>query len=298
MKNSELKALITLLDDPNFTVYESVEKRLKEIGPAIVPELKDAWEHSEDELFLERTSAIISNVLFEDIFNKFKKWIKEDSDNLQYAVFLIAKYNFPDIDYQSFSEQIDNLKNDANLQINDNLSPLEKIWVLNHIFYTNYKFRRSTNDFYSPKNSYINRVLETKQGNTVSLAIIYLLVANKLALPVYGVNLPKNFILAYTEESLSDKMDKSSENRTVSFYINPYNNGAILTKSEIEKFLKQQKIASLDIYFNPCNNRVIIQRLLENLVYSYQKLHDSEKVNDLKKFIELFESPLQKTNSQ
>jgi len=298
MKNSELKALITLLDDPNFTVYESVEKRLKEIGPAIVPELKDAWEHSDDELFLERTFAIISNVQFEDTFKKFKKWIKEDSDNLQYAVFLIAKYNFPDITYQSFSEKIDDIKSDANLQMNDNLSSLEKIWVLNHIFYTNYKFRRSTNDFYSPKNSYINRVLETKQGNTVSLAIIYLLVANKLALPVYGINLPKNFILAYTEELFIDEMDISVEDKNVSFYINPYNNGAILTKYEIDTFLKQQKIESLDNYYKPCNNKVIIQRLLENLVYSYQKLHDSEKVKDLKKFIELFKSPLQKTSTK
>ena len=289
MKNSELKALITLLDDPNFIVYESVEKRLKEIGPEIVPELKDAWEQSDDELFLERTSAIISNVQFEDTFNKFKNWISEGSKNLQYAVFLIAKYNFPDIDYQSFNHKLEALKDDVRLQLNDNLSPLEKIRVLNHVFFTIYKFNRNINDFYSPKNSYINWVLESKKGTPVSLAIIYLIVANKLNLPIYGVNLPKNFILAFTD---TFNFEPELEKKTVSFYINPYNKGAILTKHEIDAFLKQQKIEMRDMYYKPCNNNIIIQRLLENLVYAYKKLHDREKVTDLKKFIELFENPL------
>lgn len=287
MRNSELKALITLLDDPNFTVYESVEKRLKEIGPEIVPELKDAWEQSDDELFLERSSAIISNVLFEDIFSKLKRWINGASDDLQYAVFLIAKYNYPDFNYLLFNKQIEDIVHGAALQMSNNLSPLEKIRVLNHVFYTKHKFKRNTSDFYSPKNSYINKVLDLKKGTPLSLAIIYLIVANKLNLPVYGVNLPKNFILAYTDELFVNEIETKQENKAVSFYINPYNKGAILTKYEIDTFLKQQKIEILEAYYKPCNNIVIIKRLLENLIFAYKKLHDNEKITDLARFLEL-----------
>jgi len=242
MKNSELKALITLLDDPNNTVYESVEKRLKDIGAEIVPELKNAWENSKDELFLERTSTIISDVQFEDTLNRFKNWVDEGGENLLDASFLIARYNFPDLDYHLFVQQIEKIKRDAWLQMNDNLTPLEHIRVINHIIYNIHKFGRNNTDFYSPKNSYLNQVLESKKGNPISLAILYLIITEKLELPVYGVNLPKNFILAYAEKLYDTALETDIENKIVSFYINPYNNGAVLTKREIDYFLKQQKI--------------------------------------------------------
>ncbi|MEN8121722.1 MAG: transglutaminase-like domain-containing protein [Bacteroidota bacterium] len=292
MENSELKALITLLDDPNHTVYTSVKKRLIEIGAVIVPELKNAWENSKDELFLERTSAIISDVQFDDTLSRFKNWVDEGGENLLDASFLIAKFNFPDLEYHLIGQKIEKIKRDAWLQMNDNLTPLEQIRVINHIIYNIHKFGRNNTDFYSPKNSYINQVLETKKGNPISLAILYLIITEKLGLPVYGVNLPKNFILAYAEELYDSALDTDIENKIVSFYINPYNNGAVLTKREIDYFLKQQKIKTQDFFYRPCDTKTIIQRLLLNLIYSYERKKNSDKVEDLKKFTDLFDNPL------
>jgi len=292
MGNTEIKALITLLDDPNDTIYESVEKKLIEIGPIIIPDLKNAWNNSEDELFLERSSLIISRVQFDDTFGKFKNWVDQDDDNLLDAAFLIAKYHSPDLDYNSINQKIEEIKRDAWLQMNDNLTPLEQIRVINHTIYSTHKFSRNNTDFYSPKNSYLNLVLETKKGNPISLAILYLIVTEKLKLPVYGVNLPKNFILAYAEELYNAELETDLEDKIVSFYINPYNNGAVLTKREIDYFLKQQKIKPQDYFYSPCNNKTIIQRLLLNLIYTYERQKDLEKVEDLKKFAEVFDNPL------
>ncbi len=292
MENSELKALITLLDDPNDTVYESVQKRLNEIGTPIVPELKDAWVQSKDELFLERSSSIISTIQFNDTLGQFKKWLDDGAESLFDGAFFIAKYNFPDLDYQLINQKIEKIKRDAWLQMNDNLTPLEQIRVINHIIFNINKFDRNNASFYSPNNSYLNQLLKTKKGNPISLAILFLIITKRLDLPVYGVNLPKNFILAYAEELYQTGLETEPENKIVSFYINPYNNGAILTKREIDHFLQQQKIKPQDIFYQACDNKIIIQRLLLNLIYSYEKQKKPDKVEDLKKFADLFENPL------
>jgi regulator of sirC expression with transglutaminase-like and TPR domain len=292
MEVPELKALISLLDDPDWTVYEAVKSRLTDLGPQILPELKNSWESNINELFLERSTLIISEIQFNDTFHSFKQWIDTGGKNLLEGAFLVAKYNFPDLDFELIQQKVEKIKRDAWLQLNDNLTPLEQIRVLNHIIYNIHKFTRNNTDFYSPKNSYINQVLETKRGNPVSLAILYLTVGTKLGLPIYGVNLSKNFILAYVEELYGSTSETQPEDKIVSFYINPYNNGAVLTKREIDYFLIQQRIPPMDYYYVPCDNLTIIQRLLVYLQYSYEKQEDFSKVDDLRKFLNCFENPL------
>jgi regulator of sirC expression with transglutaminase-like and TPR domain len=292
MEAPELKALISLLDDPDWTVYEAVKSRLTDLGPQILPDLKNSWDTNINELFLERSTLIISEIQFNDTFRKFKLWIDTGGTNLLEGAFLIAKYNFPDLDFDMVQQKIEKIKRDAWLQMNDNLTPLEQIRVLNHIIYNIHKFTRNNTDFYSPKNSYINQVLETKRGNPVSLAILYLTIGAKLGLPIYGVNLSKNFILAYVEELYGSTSETLPEDKIVSFYINPYNNGAVLTKREIDHFLKQQRIPPMDYYYVPCNNFTIIQRLLVYLLYAYEKQDEVSKHDDLRKFLNCFENPL------
>lgn len=296
MNNSEINALIKLLEDPDNSVFIAVKSRLTEIGTDILAELKAAWERSKDDLFLERSSEIISDVQFNQTFKSFKDWVKSDDPNLLEGAFLIASYKFPELDKDIILQKVEKIKRDAWLQMNDNLTPLEQIRVLNHIIYNIHKFVRNNMDFYSPKNSYLNLVLETKKGNPVSLAILYLVVANKLGLPIYGVNLPKNFILAYVEEHSTSNLKTTLEDKIVSFYINPYNNGAILTKREIDYFLKQQKIKPLDYFYTPCDNHTIIQRLILNLIYAYERQEDFTKADDLKKFLSLFKKQLPNNN--
>ncbi len=292
MKESEIIALIRLLDDPDAEIYHSVKKRLMETGEDCLPELKKAWQNSKNELFLERSTEIISSIQFQSTLSEFKKWVDTGGKDLLNAVCLISRYNFPDLDYDFLNQKIELIKTDAWLQMTDNLTPLEQIRVINHIIFNIHKFSRNNTDFYSPKNSYINLVLETKKGNPISLAIIYLIVTQKLGLPVYGVNLPKNFILAYVEDLFNTGLETDLENKIVSFYINPYNNGAVLTKREIDYFLKQQKIKPLDFFYSPCDNLTIVQRLLLNLIYAYERQKDYKKVSDLKKFLDFFDKPL------
>jgi regulator of sirC expression with transglutaminase-like and TPR domain len=181
------------------------------------------------------------------------------------------------------NEQIEAIRKDVWLEINNSLTALEKVKILNYIIFDLHKFGRNNADFYSPQNSYINQVFETRKGNPISLSIIYMSVAWKLGLPIYGVNLPKNFILAYKDEFRQhDSIDESED---ILFYINPYNRGAVLGRREIDYFISQQQIKAHPSFYVPCNNIDIIIRLINNLILSYEKLGYAQKISRMKELL-------------
>jgi len=186
------------------------------------------------------------------------------------------------------NEQIESIRNDVWIEINSNLTALEKVKILNYIIFDLHKFSRNNTDFYSPQNSYINQVFETKKGNPISLSIVYLSAAWKLGLPIYGVNLPKNFILAYKDEFR--QLDATDESEDILFYINPYNKGAVLGRREIDYFITQQQLKPQPSFYLPCSNRDIIIRLINNLVLSYEKLGYAQKITRLKELLRVIES--------
>ena len=288
MEKTNLNALINLLDDPDEEVFFNVKENLLSLGTHIIPDLEKAWEQSLDENYQERIENIIQKIQYRSTKNELENWNHNFKNDLLKGAYLLAKYQYPDLDFQVLDEQITQIKKDVWLEINDNLTALEKVKILNHILFEVHGFLQNKTNFYSPQNSYINYVLESKKGNPISLAIIYLVVARRLRLPIFGVNLPKNFILAYVDEhGYFNPFTDSNEN--VLFYINPYNKGAVFGKKDIEHFIKIQKLKPQKSYFAPCSNSVIIFRLIEHLILSYKKLGYPDKIEDLNNLLELLD---------
>lgn len=283
----EIQALITLLEDPNMDIYRMVSSNLLEQGLAVIPELEKAWENSADQLFQERLENLIQKIQIEDTIKDLKVWIKTGYEDLLEGAWLIARFQFPDLSYDEVNEPLERIKKDVWLELNENLTALEKVKVINHIFFEIHGFSKNTSNFYNPQNSYINQVIEKKRGNPISIAILYMVIAQKIGLPVYGVNLPKNFIVAYKDDlGPLGMLDNQIDN--ILFYINPYNKGTVLGKKEIEYFLQQQKLESDQSYFLPCTNLEIIKRVVYNLINSYDRLGFQEKVIQFKKILQLF----------
>jgi hypothetical protein len=84
--------------------------------------------------------------------------------------------------------------------MNFDLNPTEKVKILNYILYQVHGFKGNVDSYHDPSNSFLNQVLETKKGNPILLAVLYILIAQRLNIPIYGVNLPQHFVLAYLEE--------------------------------------------------------------------------------------------------
>jgi len=158
-------------------------------------------------------------------------------------------------------------------------------------------FKGNTDDYHSADNSYLNRVLETRKGNPISLAIIYSIVAQRLNIPIFGVNLPQHFILAYKDDSLLKGNSSFAGNiymdhdipGEILFYINAFNKGAIFNKWNIDQFLKQLNIKPQILYFEPCSNIDILMRVCRNLIFSYEKSNDMERVEGLKELLAIMQ---------
>lgn len=288
MTETNIKALISLLDDPNHEVYNPVTEQLLGHGEEVIPELEAVWENTFDELLQARIENIIHKIQTNRTLKSVTNWLNNGATDLFEGAFLVAQYQFSELMVAEVENKLEAIIKDVWLELNNNLTALEKVKIINHIVFELHKFTRNTSNYYAPQNSYINQVLETKKGNPISLAIIYSLVATRLGLPVYGVNLPKNFILAYVDEYRD--YQAPIEQNDILFYINPYNKGAVLGKREIDYFLKSQKITSKPEYYLPCGNKQIIIRTLNNLIISYEKLGHTNKVRRVKQLLDLVQS--------
>jgi regulator of sirC expression with transglutaminase-like and TPR domain len=196
---------------------------------------------------------------------------------------LIAKYQYPDLDEERIINKIEVIKRDIWLELNPNLTALEKVRVMNHIIFEIHGYSGNTANFHAPQNSYLNNVLESKKGNPLSLSILYSVIAQSLGLPVYGVNLPEHFILAYKDEF--EDLELEDHPYGVLFYINTFSKGTVFGKREIDTFLKQINMQPLDMFYSPCTNVDIVRRMLRNLIAAYEKLGYPEKVQDLEQLI-------------
>ena len=280
---NQIKALVKLLDDPNEDIYREIYDKLLAQGYKALPELEKVWEKSFDEKMQERIEGLIQEIQSNSVQRSLKKWVEKGGEDLFMGSFLIAKHQYPELNFESYNNRMEEIKKDIWLEINENLTALEKVQIINHVFFKVHGFSGNSANFYAPQNNYVNHVLETKKGNPITLGIIYSALAQRLNIPIYGVNLPKNYIVAYKNEYAQE----SSIQNQVLFYINPFNKGAILGKKEIDYFLKQQDLKREKQYYLPCDNIEILKRLLNNLIFSYDKLGYPDKIEELSELYRL-----------
>ncbi|MGN7203160.1 transglutaminase-like domain-containing protein [Pedobacter sp. SAFR-022] len=278
MNNStEIYALVKLLDDPDPEIFEHVEKRLVEHGNEVIEYLENVWETAPDATLQQRIENVVHQIQFNTVREDLNLWYQSGAFDLLKGALIVNRYQFPDLDEQKIINQIEEIKREIWLNLQYEMSSIEKVKLINHIFYNVYGFRGNTTNHTDPQNSYLNQVLESKKGNQISLALIYSTLAQKLDIPIYGVNLPQHFILGYLDESKREEHDFG-----VLFYINAFNKGAIFGKHDVDQFLRQLQLEPLPGFYAPCSNVEIIRRIIRNLISSYENLGATEKVAELK----------------
>ncbi|MDX5321840.1 MAG: transglutaminase-like domain-containing protein, partial [Bacteroidota bacterium] len=242
-----------------------------------------------------RLEDLIRKIQQDSVKEELRDWVNSEEQDLFEGIVILSRFHFPNIHKQDISNKIDKIKLDAWLEMHYDLTALEKVRILNHIFYEVNGFKGNTEDYHSPSNSFIHSVIDQHQGNPISLAILYSIVAQRLGIPVFGVNLPQHFILAYLfdekldETTLPDRnrMIKNGELSKVMFYINPFNKGLVFTRQNIDEFVRQLKIESMPEFYLPCNNVEILKRVIRNLVNSYSKQGNPSKVLGLADLMEI-----------
>ncbi|PSR54291.1 hypothetical protein AHMF7605_12555 [Adhaeribacter arboris] len=273
MTNQEIKALISLLDDEDQEISEHVEDKIVSLGEPVIPFLEEHWEESINPDVQKRIEDLIHKLQYESVYNRLANWKKTGAQSLIEGMWLVNTYQYPDADLATINKTLDQIYYEAWLHIKPDMHPYDQIKALNHVLFRLYKFSANTKNFHSPANSMLHLALETQRGNPLTLCVIYLTIAQKLGMPVYGVNLPNLFILTYKKEGYQ-------------FYINVYNRGLILSKADIDSYILQLNLHPVDIFYEPCSNLDIIKRALRNLAVSFEKLNEPEKATEVNKLLE------------
>jgi regulator of sirC expression with transglutaminase-like and TPR domain len=277
----EIEALLTLLDDTDLSVSVPVAERLTEMGEPAIRILEERWEHADNHLLQARIENIILRIQQNSIKKDLKDWTDCRSEQLIYGAYLIARSQYPDLRFTDIDSKIEKLRSEIWLEMNNRLTAMEKVGVINHFLFNVHGYNRSVRGVQSPQLYLVNHVIDTRKGLPVTLSIIYAELAERLNLPIYCVDLPHNFLLCYKDPSYLDDPDG------IMFYINPYTRGSILGRAEVEQFLKTQKLEVKPEYMRPVHNNETVIRLTEGLRFAYAASMMEEKVSFLEELIEL-----------
>ncbi|WP_439489227.1 transglutaminase-like domain-containing protein [Algoriphagus sp.] len=270
----ELDALVSLLDDSDREVRMHVRDRIISLGNEIIPFLEKKWENSFNPDIQKEIEELVHDLQFSLLKERLTDWRDTDDRDLLTGLWIINTYQYPDLEYAKLNAEMHQIYFEVWTAFKNDLSPYEQVRAINNVLFQTLRFSANTKNFHSPANSMLSSVLDSKRGNPLTLCSIYLLVAKKLGLPIYGVNLPNLFVLTY----------KSAD---VTFYINAFNKGLIFSRTDIFNYLEQLKIEPREEYFEPCAHLQIMLRMFRNLENAFEKLGETDKVKEIKELIEL-----------
>lgn len=174
--------------------------------------------------------------------------------HLAEAALLIAQDEYPNLDIHQYLGTLEEMATIARLRIQGAKGPDEIIEALNSHLFVELGFTGNLEDYYNPRNSFLNDVLDRRTGIPITLSVVYIEIGRRLNLPIQGVGLPGHFIVRY------DGAEPA--------FIDPFNGGERLTEVDCRQRLGEifgAPIAFRSEWLAPVGNRQILTRILHNL---------------------------------
>ncbi len=276
--DNQLRALFKLLSDDDEKIAKLVSQQILKVGEPAIPMLEQTA--SEDSLIGDRARAVLAVLQFRELEEAFLQFVAKDNAllDLEEGVFLIARFGFPQIKPEKYQALLDGMAAKIMPTIRRKRVPEEILKAVNNYLFVEEGFAGNTQHYYDPDNSYINRVLDRRTGIPISLSVVYLLVAKRLNLPVYGIGMPGHFLVKYS--------DKKNE-----VLVDPFNKGRLLTKTDCANFLINSGYDFQENYLTTTPPRMILIRMVKNLISVYTKQKEIQQAEYLGQLLAILEKP-------
>jgi len=284
-RDNQIHALLRLIDDPDEEVYGTVSEELMHYGRAVIPSLEEIWESTEDEDVQERIETLIHRVQFTDLQAEFAEWSRGPAPELLRGAILVARYQFPDLNVASVINGFDRLRRDIWLELSPYLTPLEQVNCFNSILYNYYKLQGAELTEREPKHFFLNQVLDSKQGNAYSLGVLYLALAELLDVPLFALDIPRQFVFGYVDTLRSFlAVDEDDVVQQIQFYVDP-TNGSVYTQKDVDAYLRRINASDRDLYFAPLTPKRVIWKMLEELALCYRYRREEGKAEEIEQLM-------------
>ncbi len=281
-----LNLLIHLLDDPDQEAFQQVSNEILTLGLPAVEPLEEAWFNTNDNLTRKRIEELVHSLQYDSLYTELEGWVASGGQDLLRGYMIATRFHYPNLEEEKLLADLNKLTRSVWIELNDNLTSLEKIKVLNHVLFGSYEIGGEITDIHIPDHYFLNNLIHSRHGNAVSIGILYIIIAQKLNLPVKGVDLTGNFIACFTHIPSEFKDDYKPTNE-VKFYINPFAMGAVFTRKEILLYLEKAGIVPSLNCFKPASNIAVLKRWCYDLLQAYLDSGMKEKAKELKSFIKI-----------
>jgi regulator of sirC expression with transglutaminase-like and TPR domain len=261
--SSELYALIQLLDDSDPQVTTAVQHRLIWHGARAVPYLRAAIANSKPKspLALNAEScirAIRTNALATLIDRIFDACVADSDIALEESLALLSVFGYPDTEHDALHEQLDRLWLDAERTVRTmtTRTDVNALLALNRAMFDQAQFRGAGNDYHTPQRIYLAPVFKHRCGIPITLSCIYMLVAERMGIELWGIGMPLHFIV-YSP--------------ALNIFIDPFNGGLFISHDECRRFVEQVGFSFSEEMLSRRSNREIIVRTIRNAVYAHTR---------------------------
>ncbi len=197
-----------------------------------------------------------------DVRNDFAALVSRDDEriDLARAALTIARTEYPDLDINRYLSRIDSLARRVRARVPDLGDAAETIAALNSVLFDEEGFRGNRDDYYDPRNSFLNDVLDRKLGIPITLALIYMEVGRRSGLPLFGVGMPGHFLLKHYDPEGREML------------IDAFERGSVLSPADCQRRLDEIYSGQIRLqteFLMPVTRRQILTRVLNNLKTIY-----------------------------
>ena len=273
LTESQRVAMVTLLADDDPAVYQTIRQKLLAQGVQSKEWLKNYALH-DDPVVRRRTKEIIQHFDKQAADNRFLAFCISHGEHfsVEQACWLLAQTEFPEINIAGYQALLDDMAGDLMVRIDFGAEPVGILSEINRYLFKDLGFKGNDTDYYDPKNSYLNQVINRKLGNPISLCLVYLFIARRLRLPVAGIGMPGHFICRF-------------QSSTEEVFIDAFNGGRFWTKAECVKHLIMSGHSYHDRLLDPVSARRILIRICSNLHQIYVNLDQHEDCARFQRYI-------------
>jgi regulator of sirC expression with transglutaminase-like and TPR domain len=276
---AEIESLMFLLEDPDPFVQEQVQLRFMELGDRAVPLLDQIRVQTKDKEEKKRAKEVLHQLTFATLKEDFAELLLEGIGNraqLEKAVITLARFGHPTLQESEYVKTLDHFADMIRPSLRYRDNEREKMQTLMKFIFEDLNFRGDNKDYHNPANGFIDQVIERRKGLPISLSLVAMFIARRLELPVFGVNMPIHFMLAFVGEKEEQLID-------------PYDQGAEVSYDQCYFFLKKNNVTPKPEHFKMASDIDILARCIRNLMHSYERNEEQERVQELKSLLELVE---------
>lgn len=266
-------ALVNLLGDEDPAIYTQVRETILALGPAAC-EWLSGFALSDDPVIRRRVNEVISTLKRLEADEAFLSFCLSTGENidLERAVFLLAKTRFPLINVEAYQALLDMYAEEALHEILFTRGTLQLIEALNEFLFDQIHFAPALEHGSDPNLNYINVVLDTRKGNAITLAMLYMFIGGRLKLPMAPVSVPGHFLC---------RIQTSTEE----LYVDCHNFGTPLSRTDCVHYLVRNNYEIREEYLQPVSPRKALMRLCANLHKCYSSGADPSEAARVQRYV-------------